>query len=303
MSLYTRATLGEPDNQIIFNDYTIDPVFRTQARAPSKWQIRQQDLPVPFESGSSDFLTLVGSSAYLITGTMYPGSENSYDTGLMALRTVSSLDINQDDITSDLGYVPYMWGNADGALSQQVFVKPLYVQLAETTKQGFVQPFTIYCKVKDPTIYGGTLRIASTQQANVSQTIGNAFFPVTFPLVIGSTLFSVSSTAVNGGTMPTYPVTVFVKGPVNHPRITNHATGEFIDINVNLTSANDQLNINYDKDSLDINLNGTQVINNLSSDSSLFKIIPGSNIISLTGASVSTQAYAVVEYRDAWPLS
>lgn len=303
MSIYARATLGEADNQIVFNDYTIDPVFRTKARAPSRWQIRQQDLPVPFESGSSDFLTLIGDSAYIISGTMYPSSEDKYDSGLAALRTVCSLDVAQNDASTDLGYVPYAWGNADGALTQQVFMKPLYVQLAETTTQGFVQPFTIYAKVKDPTIFGGTAKAASTQQADITTSTGAAAFDVTFPVIFGSTLMAVSTTTHNGGTLPVYPSSIVIHGPVNVPKVTNAATGEYIKINCNMTSTDDVLTLTYDKDTFSIDLNGDSQIQNLTSDSTLFKIHPGDNIISLTGSSVSTDAYAVVNYYDAWPLS
>lgn len=303
MSVYTRATLGTSANQIVFNDYTLDPVFRVMARAPSKWQIRQQDLPVPFESGDSDFLTLLGSAAYILSGKMYPASEGSYDSGLAALRTVCSLDIEQADLLSDTGYVPYKWGDAGGNLTKQVFMKPLYVQLAETTKQGFVQPFTIYAKIKDPTIFSGTIKTASTQQANFSQSTGSFVLPVAFPVVIGATLFTVSSNAQNLGTLPTYPVSIQVHGPVNTPRITNTTTGEYIEVAVNLTTTNDILTISYDKDTFSIDLNGTSKIQNLSTASTLFKIRPGGNVITLTGSSVSTGAYASLTYYDAWPLS
>lgn len=302
MSIYSRATLGEADNQIVFNDYSLDPVYRTKARAPSKWQIRQQDLPVPFESGSSDFLTLLGESAYIISGTMYPSSEASYDRGLAALRTVCSLDVEQADVSSDGGYVPYTWGNADGNLTQQVFMKPLYVQLAETTTQGFVQPFTVYSKVKDPTIFGAAKK-ASTQQANFSITTGSAIFPAVFPLVIGASTISVSATAQNNGTMPVYPFSMLIHGPVNIPTITNTATGEYITVNCNLTSTSDILSLIYDKDSLAITLNGVSQIQNMTTGSTLFKIHPGGNVITLSGSSVSTSAYAEVNYADAWPLA
>lgn len=273
------------------------------ARAPSRWQIRQQDLPVPFESGDSDFLTLIGDSAYILSGKMYPSSESTYDTGLAALRTVCSLDLNQADLLSDNGYVPYIWGDSSGSLDKQVFMKPLYVQLAETTQQGFVQPFTIYAKVKDPTIFGGTLKTASTQQANFSQTTGSFVLPVALPTVIGSTLFTVSSVAQNLGTLPTYPVSIQVFGPVNTPRITNTTTGEYIEIGVNLTTTNDVLTISYDKDTFAITLNGVSKVQFLASASTLFKIRPGGNVITLTGTSVSTSAYASLTYYDAWPLS
>lgn len=303
MSVYSRATLGAADNQVVFNDYTIDPVFRVKARAPSKWQIRQQDLPVPFESGSSDFLTLIGDSAYIISGTMYPSSEDTYDAGLAALRTTCSLDFAQDDASTDFGYVPYAWGNANGDLTQQVFMKPLYVQLAETTQQGFVQPFTIYSKVKDPTIFGGSVKAATTQGADVTTTTGAAAYSVTYPVIFGSTLMAVSASATNNGTIASYPSSVIVHGPVNVPKVTNAATGEYIKVNCNMTSESDILTITYDKDTFSIDLNGDSQIQNLTSDSTLFKIQPGENIISLTGSSVSTNAYAVVNYYDTWPLS
>lgn len=301
MSIYLPATLGEADNQIKFNDYTSTPVFRVQSRAPSKWQIRQQDLPVPFESGSSDFLTLLGDVAYVIQGTMYPGNAN-YDQGLMQLRTVASLELEQADILSTDGYVPYKWqNNTIGDL--QVFMKPLYCQLVETTKQGFVQPFTIYSKVIDPTIYSGTLTVASTGQASPSTSSGAAKYPFQYPVLYGSTLFTVSADCNNVGTLPVYPVTVTVNGPVTNPVVTNTATGDYIGINVTLSSSSDQLNITYSKTTRDLNLNGVNVENQLQSGSTFFKIRPGSNVIQLSGSSVGTGAVAEVSYYSGWPLA
>ena len=143
MSIYTKSTLGYPDNQVVFNDITTDPYFRVNARAPKKYQIRDQDIPIPFESGVADFNTLVGQTIYVLDGTMYPRSESTYDTGLNALRTVSDLDLSQDDpyqasVFSNDGYVPYLWGDSSGSLTKQMFVKPLYVMASESTAQGLV---------------------------------------------------------------------------------------------------------------------------------------------------------------------
>lgn len=303
MSIFTAAKLGEADNQILFNDFTIDPVFRTIARAPTKWQIRQQELPVPFESGSNDFLTLLGDSGYVIAGKMYPSSERNYDLGIQRLRDVCSLDKNQADPASDAGYVPFVWGDSYGDFSKQIFIKPLYVQLVETTKQGYVQPFSIIGKIKDPTIFSGTAKQATTQTANFSQTTGAADFPVQFPVLFGSTLFTVSAGAINAGTISGYPASIQVFGPVDSPRITNGATGEFIEVDFNLASVNDIMTISYDKDSFSIDVNGISKIANLTTDSTLFKLQPGENLITLSGNSVSTAAYAQLNYYDTYPLA
>lgn len=303
MAVYEKAKLGEADNQIVFNDFTLDPVYRALARSATRFQLESQDLPIPFESGISDFQTLIGETDFIIQGVMYPGSETSYDSGLNALRTVCSLDVEQADPASDKGYVPYTWGDASGDYSKQIFVKPLYLMTQENTRQGYVLPFRIYCKVKDPTIFSGTTKVATTQSANFSQTTGSAVFSVAFPVVFGSTLFSVSATAQNNGTQSGYPASIVVHGPVNVPKVTNGATGEFIKVNCNMTSSSDVLTITYDKDTFTIDLNGTSQIQNLSTDSTLFKIKPGANVISLTGTSVSTNAYAVCNYYDYYPLS
>lgn len=305
MSVYTQATLGEPDNFITFNDYTLNPVYRSITRQPQKYQVREQDIPIPFESGVSDFQTLIGETIYVIDGKMYPADETSYDSGIADLRAVSSLELEQTDpYTSDEGYVPYVWGDSSAATgSKQLFVKVLYVQFAEDTRQGFVVPFRIYCKIKDPTIYGATLKQANTSQSNPSQATGGAIFSVAFPVVFGASTVSVTANATNNGNVPSYPVSIDVYGPVTNPIVTNTLTGEYIQVNQSLGSGTDHLNIQYDKDTLSVTLNGTNVLNSVTSGSTYFKIKPGVNPITLSGSAVTTGAYAIVNYYDSYPLA
>lgn len=300
MSIYDASQLGESDNQILFNDYTIDPVYRIKARSANKFQIRQQDLPVPFEGGSSDFLTLLGDTSYIIQGTMYPASETTYDSGLAALRAACSLDLNQADILSIDGYVPYEYTEADG--NKQIFMKPLYVEVTETTTQGFVQPFTILAKIIDPLIYSATLSTASTQAASPTTTQGSAIYPFTYAVLYGANTFTVTATLDNIGNSPVYPVTIIVVGPVTNPTI-SLSNGQFITVNVTLNTTSDQLNLTYSKTSQDINLNGTNVANNVASGSTLFKVPPGTTTMTLSGTSVGTGAFAEIQYYSGWELS
>jgi hypothetical protein len=308
VSVYAKATLGFPDNQIIFENYNLPVVYRTTTRLPQKYQIREQDIPIPFESGVADFNTLVGQTIYLIEGVMYPADESSYDSGLAALRDVSSLDLEQVDpyagnTFSNDGYVPYVWGDSGGDLTKQLFIKPLYVQMAESTQQGFVVPFRIYSKVKDPTIYGATLKTASTASSTPGASSGSAVYSFTYPIVYGATYYTVTATATNLGTVPTYPQSIDVYGPVNTPVITNTRTGEFLKVAVNLTSPSDHLQIQYNKDYLSVTFNGVNNLRNVSSDSTYFKIKPGGNGISLTGSTIASGSYATVTYYDGYSLA
>lgn len=308
MSIYSKATLGYSDNQIVFNDYTANPIYRQLARAPRKFDVRQQDIPIPFESGVSDFNTLIGEANYVLQGKMYPSDETTYDSGFAALRDVANLDLEQNDtnggtVDTNDGYVPYVWGDGSGDLTKQMFVKPLYVMAQETTQQGFVLPYVIFCKVKDPTIYGATPQTASTAAGNPGTSSGSAAFPLKLPVAFGATYYTVTATATNNGTVATYPQSIDIYGPVTSPKVTNGATGESITVNCTLSSSSDHLQIQYAKDYLAVTLNGVSVLNEVTSDSTYFKIHPGGNGISLTGTSISSGSYATVNYYDGYSMA
>ena len=300
MSIYDSSTLGTASNQIEFNG-TSFPIFRVQSRQPQRRQLRELDIPIPFENGISDFETLIGQTAYIIEGTMYPGGEAEYDDGLRRLRKLASLELQQDDPLADEGYVPYVY--TEKMRNKQIFMKVLYVDLPESTRKGLVQPFRLVCKIKDPTIYDATLNIASTQPADFTIASGSAIYPFSYPIVFGASTSSVSVDALNEGDIPVYPISINIHGPVNSPRITNITTGEYIQVNVNLSTDADELVISYDKDSLSVLRNGVSVLNNVTSASTYFKLEPGGNQFQLTGSSISDDAYATVSYYSGWSLS
>lgn len=301
MSIYQASTLGTTANQIAFNTTASSPYYRVTSRAPQRRDIRELDIPLPFENGISDFETLIGKTVYIIDGIMYPNGLSNYDTGLAALRKLASLEVQQDDNNSDEGYVPYVWTEFN--TTKQIFVKVLYVQLPETTRKGLVQPFRLVCKVKDPTIFSTGISQASTQPADFTLASGTAVFPFSFPIIFGASTSSVTTDANNLGDIPVYPTSIQIFGPVSSPKVTNTTTGEFIEIaGVNLATDANQITITYDKDTLIVEADGNSVISSVTSASTFFKLQPGSNIISLTGSSISSDAYCLVNYRSGWPL-
>lgn len=301
MAIYDGSTLGTATNRVTFNDFTQTPIFRTISRAPQRRQLRELDIPIPFENGISDFRTYIGQTAYVIDGTMYPGGESEYDSGLAQLRKVASLDVSQADVLSDDGYVPYIWTEFER--QKQVFLKILYVQMVEDVRKGLVQPYRFICKIKDPTIYGVTVQQADTGEGYFTTAAGSAIYPFSYPIIYGASTGSASADANNVGDIPIYPIGITINGPVNSPRITNTTTGEYIEVTVNLASASNELAISYDKDSLTVELDGVSVLNQVTVGSTFFKIQPGSNIFTLTGSSITSDARAVVSFYSGWALS
>lgn len=301
MSIYDVSTLGTTSNQITFNDYGTFPLYRVLSRAPQSRQIRDLDIPIPFESGISDFETLIGKMAYVIEGKMYPSGEADFSTGLAALRQLASLDYSQNDAGSDDGYVPYVYSE-NGVDNRQIQLKVLYVDIREDTRQGLIQPFRLVCKIKDPTIYGLPYKTASTQGTTITTGGGAGIFPLSFPIIFGASTVSVTSTAYNSGTVSSYPTNIRIVGPINNPRVTNGATGEYIQISQNLATSSNELVITYDKDSLTVELDGNSVISSVTNGSTYFKLRPGGNPITLTGTSIG-DAYVEVNYADSYALS
>lgn len=301
MSLFDTATIGTPNNFLTFNNYGSFPLYRALSRAPQQRQLRELDIPLPFESGISDFNTLIGRMAYVIEGKMYPSGEADFSTGLAALRKLASLDFEQADTSADEGYVPYIY--TENGSSRQIFLKVLYVDAPESTRQGLIQPFRLVCKIKDPTIFGYPAKAASTQSTNPTLVGGSAGYPFGYPIGFGMSTYSVTSNAVNSGTVPVYPQSIIIQGPINTPTITNSATGQFITVNQNLSSSSDVMIIIYDKDSLSITLNGVSCLSSVTAQSTYFKLQPGSNGITLTGSTLSSGAYVVVNFLDGYALS
>lgn len=301
MSLYESATIGTSNNSITFNDTSYTPYFRVQSRAPQRRQLRELDIPIPFENGISDQETLIGQTAYVINGTMYPASEADHDNGLRALRKLGSLEYSQDDNLSDDGYVPYTWSEASG--DRTLFLKVLYVNIVESTSTGFVKQFTLICKLKDPTIFGEE-RIMSTEQSDPTGGGGTAVYSFVYPTVYGANYYSVTENAFNEGDIPVYPTGgISVYGPITNPKITNTSTGEYIQLSgTTMSTSDDLLTIIYDKDTLRVELNGSSVLSRVTNTSTFFKLQPGSNILTLTGTTIGTGSYMNMTYRSGWPL-
>jgi hypothetical protein len=301
VSIFRTSTLGTTTNQVTFNLLGTYPYFRLTTRQPTRREIVEFDIKLPETTGDADFQTLIGKTYLVLAGTMYAGSgETAYDLGRKALRKVSSLIIQQADSDSDQGYVPYKWSESDG-FDKQLFVKVLYVDLPESSRNGLKQPFRILCKIKYPVIFGQTA-ITANLGSSTATTSGSSNLPFTLPRAIGLTTYSSTGAMDNVGDTPTYP-SFTVLGPISNPKITNTTTGEYIQVNVNLATSSDSLIIIYDQDTLSITQAGNSVLSSLATGSTLFKLVAGVNNLALSGATVGTGAYATAAALPAWALS
>ena len=297
-TIFDESTLGTSNNAITFNDDGGTIYYRLKNRVPQRREIREFDIPLQENTGIADFQTFIGKTMYILEGTMYPDDEDAFHEGRRALRKLASMDIEQNDNDSDQGYVPYKWVEDH---PKQLFMKVMYVDLPENSKQGIKQPFRLLCKIKYPVIFSQSTN-GGFIGSSTSTTTGSFVLPEVLPSVVGVTTYSSNGSLTNDGDWPSYP-SITVYGPINVPKITNSTTGEYIEVNTNLNSASDILTITYDQDTLTIDKNGTSVIGSLTSGSTYFKIEPGINNLTMSGSSVGSGAYTSVAAYSAWPLS
>jgi hypothetical protein len=296
VALYDPATIGAPDNQLLLN--TPGGVFfRAIGRKATFSDIREFNTLIPSAGGVEDYRTLLGAVNWVLQGKMYPNTQYDYEQGIRNLRAVADLDLEQVDVYDPDGYVPYIWSETDQ--DKQLLVKILYADFTETTK--LTMPFTLYCTIKTPRLYGTTLRTAGTGNSAGILT-GGVGFPSGFPFPFGATTYAIGATASNAGDRGAEPNNIVITGPIVNPIFTNTTTGEYIQVNVTM-NIGDTLIIIYDSDNVSIELNGNSVYGSLNTDSTLFLVKPGANTFSLTGTSMGAGASGTITFLDTWSLA
>lgn len=320
MPIFEISTLGSPTNKITFGlETATGPFYRALRRMPTRREIIEYDIPIPDNHGVADYQTLIGKEYFIIEGKAYPSVDSDYDLMRRALRKVASLTIEQADSQADQGYVPYSWQETDGA--KQMYVKVMYCDMMETTRQGLIQPFKLVCKIKNPIITSVAAKVATISIAggsnntggfaipmaiplsiNTSTGGGASGFPFGFPVAFGGTKTTGSGTISMTGDLPAYPA-FQIFGPISKPKIVNVTTGQFIELDVVLSSPSDTAVISYSTSGITINAAGQNAYSKLTTGSTLFTLPTGNNTFTLSGSSVGAQAYATVTAFDTWPIS
>lgn len=101
---------------------------------------------------------------------------------------------------------------------------------------------------------------------------------------------------INRGDVET-PVRIEFRGPATNPRVTNRATGEYIQINRELLSG-DVLVITTDFGNKRVEINGQNVFNWIDQDSTFWQLDIGDNVIEYTSDDPVESAAVTISYRN-----
>lgn len=146
----------------------------------------------------------------------------------------------------------------------------------------------------DPRRYGAEQQLL----LNLPSVTGGVRFPLRFPVRFTGSSTSGDEAAVNGGN-ETAPATVTFTGPLTNPKITNLATGQWVQYNDTLATSNDFVVI-YLRNPMVALLQGTALRTGkvTTGGGGTWGLAPGSNQISFRAASGS--GTALVEFADTY---
>lgn len=146
----------------------------------------------------------------------------------------------------------------------------------------------------DPIIYDNSAGGGNT--ATISRTSGGGLsWKLTWPLMWAAG--SSPTTVTNAGTVTIFPI-VTLNGQMSAPIVTNQTTGQFISLPTLNTSAGDALVI--DMLNRTVLLNGSSVLQYVSSTSTWWPLVVGSNSISLTTGNSADTVTGTVSWRSGY---
>lgn len=130
----------------------------------------------------------------------------------------------------------------------------------------------------DPAVYTASQRVAAYDPTLVIST-GGFDMPMVFPLVMATTT-ATHLELVNDGVLTTPPV-IEIRGPIGSPSVTNDTTGEYLQIVYTLGDS-DIVVVNVGART--VTLNGALRPDLFASASNWVELVPGTNLIRLSGA-------------------
>lgn len=154
------------------------------------------------------------------------------------------------------------------------------------------QDILIQLRADDPLLYAYNEEGGTTATLLVMRPTGGFNIPFTIPLQIeGGEGYQIVQ---NVGTEAVYP-TIILNGPLHNPTVINQTNNQKVELDLVL-AATDEVNI--DTQTRTVTLNGRDVYDLLSEDSSFLQIEPGDNVMALISGTTSDSGSARIKFKQ-----
>lgn len=290
MEFSVPYTLETPRGTLTFNDTASGSYYWLNGIDGMDGAAVRTNVDVkPQRDGAILHNSYLGARTIVLTGQVVAGSFETRRTMLddLAAHVVSILRAN-----GTLRFTPT--GGSARQLTVRAFDKAV-------VRGGVVKEFQLTLLAPDPFVYSDTLFSASTSPLTGGGTAGGVALPHAFPFSFGEYTAGGEVTVTNSGNVNSYPV-VRVYGPITAPTLRNLTTGSVLSFPGLSVSAGSYAALDMAAETARLDdLASSPLIRYLDVASSEFwPLIPGSNIVRLTGSSFSSATNATVLYRHAF---
>lgn len=284
-------------NGITFSRFIRGSGFQADAITGDRIQIRSTRDPLPAQDGIQRYLDYYGSRLLEIRGWVKGTSESDLYDNINAL--IAAFDIHALETSGNYGFQPLQWTDP-GQGSSRYNVKPLNNTLTVSEQRtGLARGFSVLLEAKDPIKYTNT----STTTTITISTVGgsSSAFPFIFPVIFSSIASFGVGTITNTGSVAVFPQSIklygFTGGTWVAPKITNSTNGEFIQFTSTVTLTSGQYVLVDPAVGTAQKYNGSafeDVTAYITSDSTFWKVEPGSNTIRIEGSATVNGDYAEI---------
>ncbi|TFB85853.1 hypothetical protein E3O44_12690 [Cryobacterium algoricola] len=222
-----------------------------------------------------------GARLINLTGRVWANDVNGLETTRRAFESAVSAGSILLTITTDAGNQYVL----------NTYLDELDMNIIRSQRSA---PFNLTLIAPDPTIYdnsAGGLQTATV----VPVTGGGVTWPITWPIVWAPG--GLPTTITNTGNLASYPL-ITLTGPATNPTITNVSTGQFFTLQGLTTTGTDVIVI--DMLNRTVLLNGGPILTYMTTTSSWWPLLSGSNSIKLTTTNSLDTVTGVLSWRSGY---
>jgi hypothetical protein len=284
------VTLETPRGTLTFNDFAADDHYRLSAFELNK-PLRKAVVGAPVTDGA---LVFPGYDE-----AAHPILEGQIKTADLTVRS-TMIDRIRAWPRSLKGVEGILRWTPTGKATRRMLVELLEDVPVRGAPGSIIKTFQIALVAAEPTVYADAEQTADTS-ALTTDSGGDLSFPHSFPFSFGGASSGGTVSVTNGGEADSYP-TIRVYGPITGASLRNATTGKRLVFTALVLGAGDYIEIDMRRERVllngDVAISYSRYVDPTLSE--FWPLVPGANVVSLSGSGFSATTKARVVWRDAY---
>lgn len=280
---FTIQSKAHPERIVTFNDHSTPNFIALQTYPTFDLEVRNDEIAKEGQHGTWDFFSFYGKRLVIFEGVIVGENEAEVQTLKDALQLVTMLPLQPT--SGDDGTVIIKWTDSLDREVQTEAKISSPIRYGRPLQQGYRLDFLLTLKSPNPQIESQEL----TEVDGVrGYPLSGLSLPFSLPTLLSESLINKFQVENEGNTLADTVIRLYgsANRVNNNPRITNLTTGQFMQVNVELTDETEFVVIDTRAGSI-LDQDGADLSGSLEVGSTFVRLQPGVNeLIYLTNESV-----------------